>query len=149
MIGIMYSDYNSALRGTAWTFDPQIATVPFLHNALLQDTKLKAGQTFDNALVGYEWDRVFHNGHTPASLHVLATSPTLSIEGIHDTSNTTYYVAPSGALVFASGSIYWTAALDSYRYDRTLYGTSSGETIPAIQQLMKNIMDALVKPVKV
>lgn len=145
MIGIMYSDYNSTLRGAGWTFDPQIATASFLHNALLQDTNLQAGQTFNNGLVGYEWDRVFHNGHTPATLQILATSHVVSIEGIHDTSNTTYYIAPSGALVFASGSIYWTAALDSYRYDRTLYGTQAAQTIPAIQQLMKNMMVALVQ----
>ena len=69
----------------------------------------------------------------------------LSIEGKHDSSNTTYYIAPSGALVFATGSIYWTAALDGYRYDRTLYGTKDAKTIPEIQQLMKNIMDALIK----
>jgi hypothetical protein len=68
----------------------------------------------------------------------------LSIEGIHDTSNTTYYIAPSGALVFATGAIYWTAALDSYRYDRTLIGTKQAQTIPEIQQFMKNIMAALI-----
>jgi hypothetical protein len=145
MIGIMYSDYNSTLRGTAWKFDPQTANVSLLHAGLLQGTGLQAGQSFDSGLVGYEWDRVFNNGHTPAGLQILATSEVLSIEGIQDSSNTTYYIAPSGALVFATGSIYWTAALDGYRYDRTLYGTKDAKTIPEIQQLMKNIMDALIK----
>jgi hypothetical protein len=78
-------------------------------------------------------------------LQILATSKALSIEGIHDTSNTTYYIAPSGALVFATGSIYWTAALDSYRYDWTLNGTHEAQVIPEIQQLMKNIMSALIQ----
>ncbi|HLI89479.1 MAG TPA: N,N-dimethylformamidase beta subunit family domain-containing protein [Ktedonobacteraceae bacterium] len=146
MIGIMYSDYNSKLRGVAWKFQPQTTPgLAFLHNTLLADTGLQAGQVFDNGLVGYEWDRVFDNGHTPPGLQILATSETLSIEGIRDTSNTTCYIAPSGALVFATGSIYWTAALDNYRFDRTLYGTKEAETIPAIQRLMKNIMDALVQ----
>ena len=67
------------------------------------------------------------------------------IQEIHDTSNTTYYIASSGALVFASGSIYWTAALDSYRYDWTLNGTIEAQEIAEIQQLMKNIMSALIK----
>lgn len=148
MIGIMYSDYNNTLRGTAWNFDPQISSASFLHDTLLQDTGLQAGQSFNNGLVGYEWDKVFNNGHTPVGLQILATSKALSIEGIHDTSNTTYYIAPSGALVFATGSIYWTAALDSYRYDWTLNGTNEAQAIPEIQQLMTNIMSALIKPHK-
>jgi hypothetical protein len=145
MIGIMYSDYNSKLRGTAWKFDPQPSDASFLHGTLLQGTGLQAGQSFDNGLVGYEWDKVFENGHTPVDLQILATSEALSIEGIHDTSNTTYYIAPSGALVFATGSIYWTAALDSYRYDWTLDDTHEAQAIPEIQQLMKNIMSALIE----
>lgn len=145
LIGIMYSDYNSKLRGTAWKFDPGEADAPFLHQTILQNTGLKAGTVYDNALVGYEWDRVFNNGHTPSTLQILATSSTVSIEGDQDHSNTSYYIAPSGALVFASGSIYWTAALDSYRYDRTVIGTKAGQAIPEIQELMKNVMAALVQ----
>jgi hypothetical protein len=145
MVGIMYSDYNSKLRGTAWTFDPQISGASLLHSTLLQGTGLYAGQSFHNSLVGYEWDKVFENGYTPPGLQILATSPVLSIEGIHDTSNTTYYIAPSGALVFATGSIYWTAALDRYRYDWTLNGTIEAQEITEIQQLMKNIMRALLQ----
>ena len=75
MIGIMYSEYNNKLRGTAWKFDPQ-------------DTGLQAGQSFNNGLVGYEWDKVFENGYKPVGLQILATSEALSIEEIHDTRNT-------------------------------------------------------------
>jgi hypothetical protein len=145
MIGIMYSDYNSTLRGVPWNFNPENADAPFLSTILLSGTGLQPGQTFDNGLVGYEWDRVFHNGYTPEGLQVIATSHVLSIEGLNDISNTTYYIAPSGALVFASGSIYWTAGLDNYRYDPTLYNTKEGEEIPAIQGLMKNLMAALIE----
>jgi len=145
MIGIMYSDYNNNLRGTAWKFDPQASDASFLHGTLLQGTGLQVGQSFNNGLVGYEWDKVFENGYTPVGLQILATSEALSIEGIYDTSNTTYYIAASGALVFATGSIYWTAALDRYRYDWTLNGTIEAQEIPEIQQLMKNIMSALIK----
>jgi len=145
MIGIMYSAFNTALRGTAWKFDPQASNDSFLHNTRLQGTGLQAGQSFNNGLVGYEWDKVFENGYKPVDLQILATSEVLSIEGKHDTSNTTYYIASSGALVFATGSIYWTAALDSYRYDWTLNGTIEAQEIPEMQQLMKNIMSALIK----
>ena len=145
MIGIMYSDYNSKLRGTPWVFQPQISDTHPLHATLLQNTGLQTGNAYDNGLVGYEWDKVFDNGHTPANLQILATSQTKSIEGLQDRSDTTYYIAPSGALVFATGSIYWTGALDSYRYDRTLSNTKNGQIVPEIQQLMKNIMTALVQ----
>lgn len=144
MIGIMYSDYNSTLRGTAWVFAPQISETSSLQNTLLSGTGLQAGQSYNNGLVGYEWDRVFNNGHTPNSLQILGSSQTVSIEGKKDISNTTYYIAPSGAFIFATGSIYWTAALDSYRYDPTLIDTKEAQTIPAMQQLMKNMMAALI-----
>ena len=101
--------------------------------------------SFKIGLVGYEWGKVFDNGSTHVDLQILAVSEALSIERIHDTSNTMYYIAPSVALVFASGSIYWTAALDSYRYDWTLDGTIEAQEIPVIQQLMKNIVSALIK----
>jgi hypothetical protein len=144
LIGIMYSDYNSKLRGSAWTYNPQASDADPLHGTLLQGTALKAGQSFNNALVGYEWDKVYANGQTPAGLQVLATSDVVSFEGKADTSNTTYYIAPSGALVFATGSIYWTAALDRYRYDWTLKGSIEAQEIPEIQQLMRNVMSALL-----
>lgn len=145
MIGIMYSDYNNLLRGTPWVFQPQTTDSHPIHSALLQSTGLQTGQVYDNGLVGYEWDRIFNNGQTPQKIQVLATSETLSKGGARDSSNTTYYIAPSGALVFATGSIYWTAALDAYRYDNSLANTKNAKTVPAIQQLMKNVMDALVQ----
>ena len=145
LIGIMYSDYNNKLRGVPWVFQPQLSGAHPLHTTLLQNTGLQAGKIYDNGLVGYEWDRVFDNGYTPENLQILATSQTNSVEGLPDNSNTTYYIAPSGALVFATGSIYWTSALDSYRYDRSLDNTKEAQTVPEIQQLMKNIMTALVQ----
>lgn len=61
-----------------------------------------------------------------------------------DVSDTTYYIAPSGAMVFATGSIYWARALDSYRLfpDKLCAGQSL--VIPGVQMLMAHVMDALV-----
>jgi hypothetical protein len=104
---------------------------------------LIAGQQFNTGLVGHEWDRVFDNGHTPATLKILGSSPTMSIDGKTDLSHTTYYIAPCGSMVFATGSIFWTNALDSYRYT-TGYWKNEAQTVPEIQRLMSNVMDALI-----
>jgi hypothetical protein len=47
-------------------------------------------------------------------------------------------------MVFAAGSISWTAALDNYRFavDRTCAGHDV--VVPAMQQLMLKVMAALV-----
>jgi hypothetical protein len=135
LVGIMYSNTNGSTRGFPWVASP--STESFL----LQGTGLQVGQAHGVGLVGYEWDRVHHNGLTPENLQILAISPTVTDAGEYDFSHTTYYTAPSGALVFATGSLYWTSALDDYRF-----APEAGETpvIPQMQQLMSNVMDALI-----
>jgi len=146
LIGIMFSDLTSKRPGFPLHVDVQAKT------PLLAGIGLRPGQIVGCDLVGYEWDHVFNNGATPAGLQVLATSPTLNDDGKADFSNTTYYIAPSGAMVFATGSIYWTLALDTYRYkidnsyaagDPCAVGSRMEE--PAVQKLMSNVMDALLK----
>ncbi|MBV9228347.1 MAG: hypothetical protein JOZ18_03465 [Chloroflexi bacterium] len=138
MIGIMYSNYNDNQRSYAWQVDASA------NSTFLRGTGLIAGQIFNNGIVGYEWDKIFNNGQTPKSLQVIATSPTVTSDGQPDVSHTTYYVAPSGSLVFASGSNYWTSALDDYRYGTHLHWTNGAKTVSAIQKLMSNVMDALI-----
>lgn len=135
IVGIMYSNTNGTTRGFPWV------TSPSLDSFLLEGTGLQAGQTHGAGLVGYEWDRVHHNGLTPENLQILAVSPTVTNEGEYDLSHTTYYIAPSGAMVFATGSLYWTSALDDYRFAH-----EPGETpvIPQMQKLMSNVMDSLI-----
>ncbi len=135
LIGIMYSDTNGQVRGFPWVAYSS-GNLP-----MLQKTGLTAGQVHGTGLVGYEWDRVFHNGATPAGLQILASSPTVNDLGEHDVSHTTYYIAPSGALVFATGSLYWTAALDDYRFSKD---AKAVPVVPQMQQLMENVMNALV-----
>jgi hypothetical protein len=148
VVGIMYSNTNGTTRGFPWV------TASNLDSFLVEGTGLEAGQVHGTGLVGYEWDRIHENGLTPENLQILAVSPTVTNEGAYDLSHTTSYIAPSGALVFATGSLYWTAALDSYRFAEAsidtpiIAGVSSASVdtpvIPQIQQLMTNIMDALI-----
>ena len=136
LIGIMYSSYSDQPY-FPWRVDISAKS------RLLSNTNLQPGQLYGCGLVGYEWDRVFQNGATPSGLEVIAKSPTENYLHAADFSNTTYYIAHSGVMVFASGSMSLTTALDSYRLhsDNSCY--SQNPIVPAIQKLMANVMEAL------
>src|SRR5262249_47275308 len=74
-------------------------------------TGAAAGTTLPN-VVGNEYDRVFPGSWTPTNLEVLAHSP-LTCRGKSDFGDMSYYAAPSGAGVFASGSIHWICSIDA------------------------------------
>jgi hypothetical protein len=138
LIGIMYSDLTHQQQGFPWMLSP------LANPSFLDGTGLRPGQKYGCDLVGYEWDRVFANGTTPAGLQVLGASLTVTNTNTADTSSTTYYIAPSGAMVFATGSIYWTLALDSYRFQTDASCTSQSPVVPGMQNLMARVIDALV-----
>jgi hypothetical protein len=140
LIGIMYSSLTDSQRllGFPWEMY-SLAKSP-----ILDDTGLQPNQQYGCDLVGYEWDRVFNNGATPPGLQVLGLSHTVSEDTTPDVSNTTYYVAPSGAMVFASGSIFWATALDSYRLSTDKMCIGKELVVPGLQKLMANVMNALV-----
>jgi hypothetical protein len=138
LVGVMFSGYSENPPGFPWRLSSQV------HTTLLNNTGLQAGQQYGCQLVGYEWDRVYDNGKSPVGLEVLSASPTRDHLKVPDISNTTYYIAPSGAFVFATGSIYWTQALDSYRYTTIKPCLGQNQVVPGIQKLMTNVMEALV-----
>ncbi len=138
LIGIMFSNGTHLGRYFPWRLNP------LTRSPLLNGTGLQPGQSYGCGLVGFEWDRVFANGATPTSLQVIGVSRALDDNNHPDTSNTTYYIAPSGAMVFATGSIYWTAALDSYRFQTTNSCLHRNPVVLGIQSLMAHVMDALV-----
>jgi Abnormal spindle-like microcephaly-assoc'd, ASPM-SPD-2-Hydin len=75
-----------------------------------------AGTGFANGssipgIVGYEYDNVFNNGATPAGLAILGHSPVVDPNGANSYSAATLYTAPSGAHVFAAGTIQWSWGL--------------------------------------
>ncbi|MFE7399947.1 N,N-dimethylformamidase beta subunit family domain-containing protein [Streptomyces sp. NPDC057557] len=76
---------------------------------LFEGTGVKRGDSFEH-LVGVEYDRVSPDMPTPAPLEIIAHSP-LVCEGRHSCSDSAYYTVPSGAGVFASGTMRWVEAL--------------------------------------
>jgi hypothetical protein len=138
LIGVMFSDLTHQQQGFPWRVSSQAKS------ALLDGTGLQAGQQYGCGLVGYEWDRAFANGTSPAGLQVLGASLTINDSKKADTSDTTYYIAPSGAMVFATGSIYWTLALDGYRFQIDKLCIGQNPVVPGMQKLMANVMAALV-----
>jgi hypothetical protein len=139
LIGIMWSNFANQPPGFPWQVNQQVSS------PLLAGTGLQPGEAYGCDLVGYEWDRVFHNGATPPGLRVLSVSATVAADGTHDFSNTTYYIAQSGAMVFATGSIYWSYALDSLRLLQPAEGCAHHTSpIPGMQKLLANVMAALV-----
>ena len=147
LVGIMYVGWISAPGGFGWHFSPASDDSP-----LIQGTGLRPGERYGCNIVGYEFDSVVSNGATPRDLRVLATTRTHSDDGHAETSSTAYYVADSGALVFASGSIYWSYALDTrHIWDvpsvspaLKCLAAAQGRAIPGIQKLMANVMAALI-----
>jgi hypothetical protein len=95
------------------------------------------GTSYGTDIVGQECDKV-QNG-SPANIQIIGTSTYTASDSTMDVSNTTVYVAPSNALVFAAGAIDWAWCLDTYR------SGSTGTAIPGMQAMMGNIMTALIQ----
>ena len=93
-------------------------------------------------IVGYEMDKLwtqYPKANARASA-LLSDSPFTAKDGLQDHANSSLYVAPSGAIVFASGTMSWAWALDSF-----IHGL--GDT--RIQRMTGNIFDAFVHGVPV
>jgi N,N-dimethylformamidase beta subunit-like protein/uncharacterized protein DUF4082/Big-like domain-containing protein len=101
------------------------------------------------ALVGWEWDARAANGREPDGVSTLASTP-VSGQLIQQngrfqtngttTANTTLYRAPSGALVFATGTNNWWRGL-------ALNVDGAGEPDTRIQQATTNVLDDMgVRP---
>jgi hypothetical protein len=90
-------------------------------------------------IVGYEEDRLMSNYPSAPSLSytLLSQSPFTDTSGIADYANSSIYQAPSGAWVFATGTMSWGWALDSYY-------NSGTPTDPRIQQTTANVLNAFV-----
>jgi hypothetical protein len=111
-----------------------------------QGTGLVNGQQVPG-IVGYEYDRVWNNGLTPAGLTVLSNSPLNGYEG-NSFQNASIYTAPGGARVFAAGTISWSWALDDYGSDAG--GGNTGLHKPfrsvALSRMMTNLLANMIGP---
>ena len=89
-------------------------------------------------IVGYEWDRQFNNGFTPAGLVTLSNSPVKNVSNVSSFANSSIYQATSGAWVFNAGTVYWTFGCDFNPFQtRNLVDSR-------IQQTTKNILNKFV-----
>jgi hypothetical protein len=106
------NDPESKLIGDYYQCNPVKAdmVVADASNWLFAGTGLQNGQHLAD-VVGSEYDRYDPNAPGPTNVEVLTHSP-LTCQGKADHSDATYYSAPSGAGVFASGTIAWIAHLD-------------------------------------
>ena len=102
-------------------------------------------------LVGWEWDAVADNGHTPPGLRRLGATP---VEGtVMDATgrlstgsavaSAATYTARSGATVFASGSNLFTWGLDDYGFRLYSGGHPQGEPDQRVRQLVTNALAAM------
>ena len=88
-------------------------------------------------LVGYEYDKVYNNGLTPAGLVTLSNSPIVNSFGNHSFANGSVYTAPSGAFVFDAGTMYFALkmASTSYQHPGVDY---------RVQRMAANILGAMI-----
>jgi hypothetical protein len=88
-------------------------------------------------LLGYEVDGLLRN--PPKDLSVLAASPAKNLKepGRVVVSNVTAYAAPSGAEVFATGSMQWSWGLDDFNAPRLRASRLS----PAAAQITHNVLE--------
>ena len=123
---------NNAIVTTNWREDPVDKPENAVMGVMFEDQTLNqqsypfvvqnasnwvyAGTGFVNGssvpgIVGYEYDKVFNNGLTPAGLTILGNSPLVGFNNENSDANATLYYAPSGARVFAAGTIEWSWGL--------------------------------------
>ena len=125
---------ENSLTGTMFTVDSyrlDAITVPyemsnlrFWTNTAVADLQPGQVYTLTQNLLGYEWNSDLDNGFRPAGL-VPLSSTTIDVNTkLLDYGNVvgpgtashalTLYRAPSGALVFGAGTVYWSWGLDSH-----------------------------------
>jgi hypothetical protein len=117
MIGVMYE------------YDPVDADLVVINTThwVFAGTGLHDGDHL-HRLLGYEVDGVFSDLHP--GLVKLGASP---YSGSTQISNMAIYTAPSGAVVFATGSIWWSWGLDDLIVTDRLS--------PAVQQITRNVLN--------
>ena len=122
LVGVMYESWILLAHPWVVTDDKSF---------LYQGTGLANGDVLPN-LVGYEYDRTFDHD-TPGKTDVVSRSPVVDAEGKPGFAESTIYTAPSGALVFGAGTIYWATGLDGPLRD------------PRVERMTANLLLAAVK----
>ena len=105
-LGVMYE---------AWMANDAAWVAQNTSHWIYTGTGMKDGDSIPG-LIGYEADRLFDNGKTPAGLTVLAEGPVVDVNGNPSQHDATIYTAPSGAFVFAAGTIHYAFGLSAAGY---------------------------------
>ncbi len=124
---------EEAMIGAAYDYSPINADIVVEDTTLwpFVNTGLRPGDHLPG-LLGYEVDRIFGLG--PPNTIRLAHSPYVGSDGLTRFSDMTMYKAPSGAIVFATGSMQWNWGLDAYGHTPV--------SNPAAQQITRNVLAA-------
>jgi hypothetical protein len=133
LIGVMY-DYNSV------DLDMVMSDCS---TWICAETGLSNGDVLPGML-GYEVDRV-DPASSPANIQILASSPYQVCFGAGCTpetryANMAYYTAPSGAGVFATGTMQWNWGLDDF-------GPWGNRANTAVQQMTRNVLNRFARQV--
>ncbi len=150
LLGVMYIGDNDSFYFPL-RVDARYTDDPIYRHTDLQDMPPETYVNIGDRVIGWEWDAAVDNGYSPENLDILAATPVYgfvlldagnSENGTSDfaTTNVTRYVAPSGAIVFAAGTIQWSWGLGAQ-------GIEPVETDPYIQQITYNVLaDMGVQP---
>jgi hypothetical protein len=90
-------------------------------------------------IMGYEVDQMAPS--SPPSTVRLAHSPFVTREGTTSYADTTVYIASSGAIVFAAGSIQWSWGLDDYNTP----GSRSSRQSAVIERMTRNVLERFAR----
>ncbi|MBY2994658.1 DUF4082 domain-containing protein, partial [Rhizobium leguminosarum] len=135
-------DVGSNLAAITVGYDD--ANLRFWRNTSVANLQPGQTATLTKNYLGYEWDEAVDNGFDPAGL-VKLSSTTLPVStylldygnttgNATSTHNLTLYRAPSGALVFGAGTVYWTWGLSDN------HDNQATPTDPRVQQAMVNLL---------
>jgi N,N-dimethylformamidase beta subunit-like, C-terminal len=109
LYGIMY--VSLARRGSVFPLVVSDSDVGVEAQQFLASTGLQPWDSIPG-MIQVEGDQIVANGRTPANLQVLFRSPIVGNDSLPHYYHTTFFVAPSGAGVFAAGTNEWGHALD-------------------------------------
>lgn len=139
------ADPESSLTGVYYEGYPVDA--PYVVHAadhwLFAGTGVSNGDSFDH-LVGVEYDRVTPGVPTPRPIEIIAHSP-LICGGQSSHSDSAYYTVPSGAGVFASGTMRWVEGLMAGSGDDGGDHQMNARTATFVRQTTSNLFLAFAK----
>ncbi|WP_244426746.1 N,N-dimethylformamidase beta subunit family domain-containing protein, partial [Sinorhizobium sojae] len=131
-------------RSDAITIPYDDANLRFWRNTSVANLQPGQTATLERNYLGYEWDASPDNGFRPAGLIELSSTTLPVNQYLLDygtvtgpataTHNLTLYRAPSGALVFSAGTVYWAWGLDAN------HDLEATPVDPRVKQAMVNLL---------